>query len=369
MKSDRLLTGVILLGCCGPLVAQEQVIFEDNFESGIANWTLWADSSWAPRPDCPGEANCWGPSDPYLRMDDGSHYYPVVGNPDAKGSVRHDKMQPWWCGRWHEEAVLADPTTLNKTIKATVWQFEDFEKSAPYPPGNWAHDQIQSWLVLMNEDESEYFAIGVHAYNGEASSWWLNLSWATATDGWQVTTYPRAQGWRSLRIVVHPYTGQAGDVEFYAAPNPGAGNPPQYVLVGSGRRRATSGTCEGVPVTRVAIGANPRFVPQDYIANTYEIFWYDDAIVTLQDAPLRCPNPELRFDADGDGDVDQSDFAVIQACFTGADGGPFDCSTCRCMNTGGDTDIDGDDLVAFEQCASAPGVAADVTCDDGLPYP
>ncbi|NLE59104.1 MAG: hypothetical protein GX616_12140, partial [Planctomycetes bacterium] len=119
MKSDRLLTGVILLGCCGPLAAQEQVIFEDNFESGIANWTLWTDSSWVPRPDCPGETNCWGPSDPYLRMDDGSHYYPVVGNPDAKGSVRHDKMQPWWCGRWHEEAVLADPTSLNKTIKAT----------------------------------------------------------------------------------------------------------------------------------------------------------------------------------------------------------------------------------------------------------
>jgi hypothetical protein len=99
---------------------------------------------------------------------------------------------------------------------------------------------------------------------------------------------------------------------------------------------------------------------------SYEHFWFDDVVLSVEDAALPCPNPELRFDADADGDVDQSDSAVIQACFTGTDGGPFDCVTCRCMNSGGDTDIDGDDVTAFEQCASAPGVAADVTCDDGL---
>jgi hypothetical protein len=373
-KIARLAGGAVmaLLLVCGRADAQETVIFEDHFEAGLGAWELWQDSSWVQRPDCPYDTNCWGPSDGYVRMDDGSHYYLDPLNPDA-GSVRHDMAQPWWCGRWHEETGLADPSNLDRTITASIWQFEDFNHQAPFPPGNWAHDQVQSWLVLMSEDEAEYFAIGVHAYNGNPASWWTNLSWATASDGWQVTTYPRSQGWRSLKIVLHPYTGRVGDVEFYVAPDPDSGvgspdNPPQYVLVGCGRRQATIGTCQGVPVTRVGIGANPRYIPEDYIANTYEVMWYDDALVTAQDAPLPCPNPELRFDADNDGDVDQADFAAFQVCYTGS-AGAFDCQACQCMNANGNQFIDGDDLSAFEACASGPGIPADPACDDSLPYP
>ncbi len=80
---------------------------------------------------------------------------------------------------------------------------------------------------------------------------------------------------------------------------------------------------------------------------------------------------EPRFDVDGDGDVDQTDFAAVQACFTGTDdpGGGFNAAVCRCMNSDGDLDIDNDDLAAFETCATGPGIAADPGCDDTLPPP
>lgn len=79
----------------------------------------------------------------------------------------------------------------------------------------------------------------------------------------------------------------------------------------------------------------------------------------------------IRFDADNDGDVDQADFAVLQACYTGAGDpeGIFDADACRCVNSDGDSDIDVDDVTAFEACASGPGVVANVDCDNALSPP
>jgi hypothetical protein len=69
-------------------------------------------------------------------------------------------------------------------------------------------------------------------------------------------------------------------------------------------------------------------------------------------------------DADGDGDVDQSDFAVIQACFTGSAGPvPSEPAYCICLNRNQDNAIDEQDMLAFEACASGPGVPADPSCD------
>jgi hypothetical protein len=76
-------------------------------------------------------------------------------------------------------------------------------------------------------------------------------------------------------------------------------------------------------------------------------------------------------DTDADGDVDQSDFAVLQQCYSGSGNSyPEDLPYCRCLDrpeTGNpqqpDGDIDMNDVSAFEACASGPGVAADVNCD------
>jgi hypothetical protein len=89
-----------------------------------------------------------------------------------------------------------------------------------------------------------------------------------------------------------------------------------------------------------------------------------------------CVNSDCEFqvchdpfaDADGDGDVDQDDFARFQMCFTGdATGdtlGTYPPQNCACFDTDGDGDVDGTDFTAFQDCASGPGIPADTTCDD-----
>ena len=73
-------------------------------------------------------------------------------------------------------------------------------------------------------------------------------------------------------------------------------------------------------------------------------------------------------DADGDQDVDQSDFAVWQSCLTGGGEVPLDPVYCRCLdrddNGVGDGDIDLQDYLKFEECASGPGLPASAACDN-----
>lgn len=81
-------------------------------------------------------------------------------------------------------------------------------------------------------------------------------------------------------------------------------------------------------------------------------------------------NP-VRYDADGDLDVDQEDFGILQACLTGPDRGPLDLEKCRCVIADTDNDVDGVELTAFKACAltSGPDIPADPACDDALPNP
>jgi hypothetical protein len=58
-----------------------------------------------------------------------------------------------------------------------------------------------------------------------------------------------------------------------------------------------------------------------------------------------------------DGAVDQSDFAVFQACYSGsAELSDAEMARCRCFDVNGDRKIDGDDLLRFEACATGPGI-------------
>jgi len=75
-----------------------------------------------------------------------------------------------------------------------------------------------------------------------------------------------------------------------------------------------------------------------------------------------CPTPFA--DADGDGDVDQNDFADFQVCFSGS--GNAHSSGCECYDRldslgiqGGDGDVDGNDFVWFENCVSGPSIMLD----------
>ena len=73
-----------------------------------------------------------------------------------------------------------------------------------------------------------------------------------------------------------------------------------------------------------------------------------------------CPNPFA--DTDRDNDVDQEDFAVFQACYTGLGGQA--AASCACMDLDDDGDVDEDDFAIFQLGASGPEVPADPACDD-----
>ncbi|MDM8006244.1 MAG: hypothetical protein QUV05_08880 [Phycisphaerae bacterium] len=72
-------------------------------------------------------------------------------------------------------------------------------------------------------------------------------------------------------------------------------------------------------------------------------------------------------DADGDGDVDQADFAVMQICVSGeltpAAAGCICYDRPQAGFPHGDSDVDPDDLDAFEACVSGPGIPASPGCD------
>jgi hypothetical protein len=76
-------------------------------------------------------------------------------------------------------------------------------------------------------------------------------------------------------------------------------------------------------------------------------------------------------DADFDFDVDQADFALFQACYTGQ-GAELDPdnqpAVCKCFDIVGpdgpaENKLDQSDLTYFEGCASGPGIPADPGCD------
>ncbi len=63
----------------------------------------------------------------------------------------------------------------------------------------------------------------------------------------------------------------------------------------------------------------------------------------------------------GDGMVDMNDFAAWQRCYND-DPNDFD-PACSCFDRNGDNRVNGQDLISFINCASAPGVEADKNCD------
>lgn len=77
--------------------------------------------------------------------------------------------------------------------------------------------------------------------------------------------------------------------------------------------------------------------------------------------PICCTH-DPAYDVDDDGDVDQADFAVFQACYM-ADWATISID-CRCMESDGDNDIDQAEYDAFEACASGAGIPANTACDD-----
>ena len=93
--------------------------------------------------------------------------------------------------------------------------------------------------------------------------------------------------------------------------------------------------------------------------------------ITHCDIELCCVDPFA--DVDTDHDVDQEDFGMWQACFSGDNNAHPDTKVCQCFDRddttgeqGGDGDIDATDLDWFVNCWSGPTVPALTACDGGL---
>jgi hypothetical protein len=69
-------------------------------------------------------------------------------------------------------------------------------------------------------------------------------------------------------------------------------------------------------------------------------------------------------DFDHDGDVDQEDFGLLQACYSGSFV-PQDEPGCRPMRLDGDDDVDAEDFSRFLNCLAGPGVPPEVNCANG----
>lgn len=343
--------------------------FEEDFEPGWPRLEEWA-SCETPGTDCPTD-------DPIIVPGSDSYPYGPLKFETWYEGPPHD---PVYAGQRSGRQPIFDPyfvairhnftPPVGGDLRLRVYQYDfadllcDCDQGAqpsyytcdcetletnPPPRPNRPNFDVHGWIVLTNPYRTEYFVLGVNTKQS-----WTHLSWATSVDGWNVTDYPRIKGWRKMEIIVHPYTGAVGDVEFLV--------DDQVVALGS----RAAGDGQGIDVTWLTLGGDPVILPESHLTNTFEEFWYDEVKLW---AP--CPNEEMRFDADNDGDVDQTDFAYLQRCFSGegnlaGEGDPF---ACHCFDVDGDGDVDAEDLEAFLDCVSGPKIPADDTCDDGVEGP
>lgn len=66
-------------------------------------------------------------------------------------------------------------------------------------------------------------------------------------------------------------------------------------------------------------------------------------------------------DFDGDGDVDQEDFGLFQACYSGSFT-PLEAPRCEEMNLDGDIDVDSEDFALFLGCVAGSAMSPGVNC-------
>jgi len=116
--------------------------------------------------------------------------------------------------------------------------------------------------------------------------------------------------------------------------------------------------------------SSDSIVYYDWISFTDTGIWApgeeDDCIGSLDEVecvpPCNDPFADVDPATDGDGDVDQDDFAKFQVCYTG-DGSFTLPEECECFDRDDNSNVNDADFSAFKACVSGPGVPADTNCD------
>jgi hypothetical protein len=321
--------------------ARAERVFYDDFQTFGAPWTTYGCTGtplgcqfgpikfetwpheWNHSPDCVNPPGC----DP--RGESGPEC-------PCTSARQYEHSQAWLSWQLRQPPVFPG----NRGVKYSVW-FLDLLYRTDRHQVIFSHFQVQGWVSILDAAEIDYAILGIHAHWTNPDANWLNYSWATASDGWHVTSIPRTYGWRHFEIVVHPYTGNVGDVEFFI----------DGQKAGEGQRYAIDGAVW--PPGNVRIGADPSFMEEDYVANTYQNTYYDDAEVFLQD----------KGDFDFDGDVDLADFGHFQGCFNGPNRPPA-AEQCADADLDQDNDVDLADFGVFQGCFNGPNRPPASGCND-----
>ncbi|NLE56892.1 MAG: hypothetical protein GX616_00915 [Planctomycetes bacterium] len=161
--------------------------------------------------------------------------------------------------------------------------------------------------------------------------------------------------------------------------------PPCYVAVGYGARAAgefdvmtlalwarpilADGSLGPVEEFRAGFDAYHPSLEREFLADSGRVLtgvglrmqFSDITDIWAETDRYRVYRPAGDFDLDGD--VDQEDFAHLQACVSGQ-GITQASPVCQNALLDDDDDVDQEDLAIFQACLSGPGVLADLRCGD-----
>ena len=222
-----MLSATILITTFGSLIAATpQLPFYENFEPFKRDGTNWnfltewlaCESPATRKTTCPvdpmlpkgwpnpapNDAQTWGPYkfETWPDKDTGGHVFA------GQRSGRQPIQDPYWVAILH----VFEPPVERGHLRAKTQFYDPADilcDCDPWGPPSRPNFDDHGWLVLTEPNRTEYFALAV---NSKVS--WQYYTWATMADGWQVSTVYRTKGWHRMEIIVHPYTGAVGDVEF-----------------------------------------------------------------------------------------------------------------------------------------------------------
>lgn len=310
----KLIHVVALMATAVPAAAWAQANLVDDFEPAGPSGAIW--HKW---PEPGADEPLWS-SAAHNHTPDGTH---------AAMAVEADP---------YGYASYADFGSTAGAVYAEVWVFDTLDD-----PGTDADRPVSCMLALVGAagsppDYTDYLQLGVVAWytKGLSCTYSIRTKYRDQHGNGPVDTgVPRKLGWTKLAIAAESLAA-GGQVRFYIDDQ----------LVGVSRR-------SGVNLQYIRLGVNFK---------SYDFFWYDDVVVNTT-----LPPDPVRFDTDGDGDVDNLDFGVFQVCWTGAGAIAVPVPGCWRVDIDENGKVNGADLGGFTQCVSGPAVPAEPACDNVWP--
>lgn len=282
------------------------VLIEDNFEDGVLNDAVW-------RVDPTPFEEAGAATFTYREQD---------GVMTLGGAVD----TPYWPGIALMTLPKFNPTAAKPVI------FEIDRVSASGFPTDTYHVRTGVWVAT--EDRTNYVLFGDAYREGE---WGINSTTGTG----------------------NPTGTPANIAAFDCCGFPDQGNNRIRVVVDGSKVSVYLDGVKGMDVPfPFADNLIFGFATYGWAANDNVTGVFDNALVLGDPSSTGglC-NPKVFADLDGDLDVDQTDFGLMQVCLTGSDVAAS--PNCLCLDRDDDVDVDTVDVSAFSRCVTGPAIPFD----------